>query len=77
MSSETKMKSLGTGAIIGVIGMSVSGISDAVFKTRLGYEKFGFVKLLQVGFITGISSASVLFFHEKVWEKILDKLNGN
>ena len=73
MSSETKTRSLGTGALIGVLGMSVSGISDAVCKTKLGYEQFGFINLLKVGLITGGSSAIVLFLHDKVFEKIFEK----
>ena len=73
MSSDTKLKSLGTGALIGVVGMSISGITDACAKTRLGYELFGFVNLLKVGLMTGASSAAVLFLHDKVWEKITKK----
>lgn len=72
MSSETKLKSLWSGALIGIVGMSISGVSDAVCRTKLGYEQFGFVNLLKVGVITGGSSAIILFLHDKVFEKIFE-----
>lgn len=76
MSSETKLKSLGTGALIGVVGMSISGITDAVARTKLGYEPFGFINLLKVGVMTGVSSSAVLFLHDKVWEKIIQRIQS-
>ena len=74
MSSDTKLMFLGTGALIGVVGMSISGISDAVCRTKLGYEQFGVVNLLKVGAVTGGSSALVLFLQEKVWDSIMKKI---
>ena len=71
MSSETKIMSLGTGAIIGVVGMSLSGLSEACCKTKLGYEHFGLVNLIKVGVLTGGSSALVLFIQENVMDKIV------
>ena len=64
------MRSLGTGAVISLVGMSVSGLSEAICRTKLGYEQFGFINPLKVGIITGVSSALVLFIHDKVKEKI-------
>lgn len=74
MSSDTKLMSLRTGALIGVIGMSVSGLSNAAFGAKLGYKQFGFVNLIKVGVITGGSSALVLFLNDNVWEKIREKV---
>lgn len=68
------MGSLGTGAVIGVVGMSLSGISEAICRTKLGYEHFGFLNLIKVGVITGASSSLVLFMHDTVWDKIREKL---
>ena len=64
MSSETKIKSFGTGALIGVGGMALSGLSNALCKTKLGYEQIGLVNLIEVGVLTGISSSLVLFVNE-------------
>lgn len=76
MSSDIKFKSLGTGAVIGIVGMTASGISDAICRTKLGYEQLGFINLLKVGVLTGASSSLVLFFHEKVWDSIIKKIQG-
>lgn len=70
MSSDTKLRSLGTSAIIGVVGMCLSGISEAVCRTKLGYEHFGFLSLIKVGIITSASSSLVLFAQEQIKEKI-------
>ena len=64
MSSETKMGSFGTGALIGVSGMALSGISNALCRTKLGYEQIGVVNFIQVGVLTGLSSSLILFIQE-------------
>ena len=66
MSSETKMRSFGTGALIGVSGMALSGLSNAVCRTKLGYKQISAVNLIQVGVLTGLSSSLVLFIQENV-----------
>lgn len=76
MSSETKLGLLGTGAIIGVVGMSLSGLSNKAFGAKLGYDQFGFVNLIKVGVITGASSSLVLFLHESLWNKIIEKFKN-
>ena len=70
MSSETKMKSFGTGALIGVGGMALSGLSNSVCRTKLGYEQIGVENLIKVGVLTGLSSGLVLFAMEKlnIWK---------
>ena len=77
MSSETKMRSFGTGALIGVVGMSLSGLSEAVCRTKLGYEHFGLVNLIKVGVLTGGSSALVLFSRNLAQEKHDANVNFN
>ena len=73
MSSDTKMRSFGTGVLIGVGGMALSGLSNAVCRTKLGYEQIGVVNFIQVGVLTGLSSSLVLFISEKlnIWKGAL------
>ena len=64
MSSDTKMRSFVSGLSIGMFGMCLSGLSNAVCKTKLGYEQIGVVNLIEVGVLTGISSSLFLFVNE-------------
>ena len=64
MSSDTKMRSFGTGALIGVGGMALSGLSNAMCRTKLGYEQIGVENLIEVALLTGLSSSLVLFVNE-------------
>ena len=70
------MKSFGTGALIGVGGMALSGLSNAVCRTKLGYEQIGVVNLIEVGVLTGVSSSLVLFVGERLnkWKGLLPPL---
>ena len=76
MSSDTKMRSFGTGALIGVGGMALSGLSNACCKTKLGYEEIGVVNLIQVGVLTGLSSSLVLFVKENAGELLVQFLRN-
>ena len=76
MSGETKVKSLWTSALIGVAGMSLSGISEAACRTKLGYEHFGFGSLIKVGLVTGASGLIVHKFGEGVVMKLRKIING-
>ena len=73
MSSTTRMRSFGSGALIGVSGMALSGLSNAACKTKLGYEQIGVVNLIQVGVLTGLSSTLLFFVNEKfnLWNRII------
>ena len=76
MTSETKMASFVSGALIGVSGMALSGISNAVCRTKLGYEQIGVVNLIQVGVLTGISSSLVFFIQENGGELLIQFLRN-
>ena len=74
MSSDTKKESFVSGALIGVGGMALSGISNAVCRTKLGYEQIGVVNLIQVGVLTGLSSSLIFFIQENGGELLIQFL---
>ena len=76
MSSNTKIRSFGTGALIGIGGMTLSGLSNSVCRTKLGYEQIGVANLIQVGVITGLSSSLVLFAKENGGELLIQFLRN-
>ena len=76
MTSETKMASFVSGALVGLSGMALSGVSNAVCRTKLGYEQISVVNLIQVGVLTGLSSSLVLFIQENGGELLIQFLRN-
>ena len=76
MPGDTKVKTLWTSALTGVVGMSLSGISEAACRRKLGYGHFGFMNLIKVGLITGASGVAVHKFGDGIVLKLRQVVGG-
>ena len=73
MSGETKWKSLGTGALIGITASTISAIGGAA-GASLGYSPMGFKNFVKVAITTGVSSVLVFVIHDELAKSIMKRL---
>ena len=56
-----KWQTFGTGALVGVVGSTISMLSNEVIRTPLGFSPMSFKNVVKVGIVSGLSTMGVMW----------------
>ena len=65
---NVKWQTFRTGAVVGVVGSTISMLSNEVMRTPLGFSPMNFKNIVKVGIVSGLSTIGVMWGYDEYKE---------
>ena len=60
-----KWQTFGTGAAVGLVGSTISMLSNEIIRTPLGFSPMSIKKVVKVGLVSGLSTMGVMWGYDE------------
>ena len=72
LDKSNKWKYFGTGALIGIMGSTISMLSKEIVNTPLGYSPMGVKNVVKVGVCTGVTTTGMMVQKDELSDVLPD-----